>query len=48
MPLPDFYKNMKGGGKRSTFVIDREGRIQYAEVLENAAEEPNYWQLQIA
>ncbi len=32
----------KGVAKRSAFVIDKEGKIQYAEVLENAGEEPNY------
>ena len=37
-----FSMDMKGVSKRSAFVIDREGRIQYAEVLENAGEEPDY------
>lgn len=32
----------KGVAKRSAFVIDKNGIIQYAEVLENAGEEPNY------
>ncbi len=27
---------------RSVFVIDREGRIRYAEILENVGHEPNY------
>ncbi len=31
-----------GVAKRSAFVIDKDGVIQYAEVLENAGEEPNY------
>ena len=37
-----FSMDMKGVSKRSAFVIDQEGRIQYAEVLENAREEPDY------
>ena len=37
-----FSLDMKGVSKRSAFVIDREGRVQYAEVLENAGKEPNY------
>src|ERR1019366_2828677 len=37
-----FVMEMKGVSKRSAFVIDREGKIQYAEVLENAGKEPNY------
>lgn len=34
--------HMKGVSKRSAFVIDREGIIQYAEVLENASELPDF------
>ncbi|MCS7052300.1 MAG: peroxiredoxin [Ignavibacterium sp.] len=34
--------DFKGVSKRSAFVIDKNGVIQYAEVLENAGEEPNY------
>ena len=37
-----FSLEMRGVSKRSAFVIDRENRIQYAEVLENAGEEPDY------
>lgn len=33
---------MKGVSKRAAFVIDKEGRVRYAEVLENAGEEPSY------
>jgi glutaredoxin-dependent peroxiredoxin len=33
---------MKGVSKRSAFVIDREGVIQYAEVLESAGDLPNF------
>jgi len=38
----EFAFGMKGVSKRSAFVIDKEGIIRYAEVLENAGEEPNY------
>jgi glutaredoxin-dependent peroxiredoxin len=37
-----FSFNMKGVSKRSAFVIDKEGIIQYAEVLENASEVPDF------
>lgn len=37
-----FSLDMKGVSKRSAFVIDREGMVRYAEVLENAREEPDY------
>ncbi|RYY71361.1 MAG: redoxin domain-containing protein [Chitinophagaceae bacterium] len=33
---------MKGVSKRAAFVIDKSGIVQYAEVLENAWEEPNF------
>lgn len=38
----DFVFGMKGVSKRSAFVIDKEGVIQYAEVLDNAGEMPNF------
>ena len=34
--------DMKGVSKRSAFVIDREGIIRYAEVLENAGDVPDF------
>jgi glutaredoxin-dependent peroxiredoxin len=37
-----FGLNMKGVSKRSAFVIDRDGIVQYAEVLENAGEQPDF------
>lgn len=37
-----FSLDMKGVSKRSAFVIDQEGIIQYAEVLEHASQEPDY------
>ncbi len=33
---------MKGVGKRSAYVIDKQGVIQYKEVLENAGEVPDF------
>ena len=38
----DFVLDMKGVSKRSAFVIDKEGIIQYAEVLESAGDLPNF------
>ncbi len=37
-----FVLDMKGVSKRSAFVIDKEGMIQYAEVLESAGDLPNF------
>ncbi len=37
-----FGYNMKGVSKRSAFVIDKEGIVRYAEVLENAGQLPNF------
>lgn len=33
---------MKGVSKRSAFIIDKQGIIQYAEILDNAGEVPNF------
>lgn len=33
---------MRGVSKRSAFVIDKDGIVQYAEVLENAGEQPAF------
>ncbi len=38
----DFVLDMKGVSKRSAFVIDKEGTIKYAEILENAGDIPNF------
>jgi len=40
--------DFKGVAKRSAFVIDAEGKIKYAEVLENAGDEPSYEGIQKA
>ena len=37
-----FSNDMKGVSKRASFVIDKEGVVRYAEVLENASELPNF------
>jgi peroxiredoxin len=37
-----FSLEMRGVSKRSAFVIDKEGTVQYAEVLENAGEVPDF------
>ncbi|MEM1122275.1 MAG: redoxin domain-containing protein [Bacteroidota bacterium] len=38
----DFVLDMKGVSKRSAFVIDKAGVVQYAEVLESAGDLPNF------
>ncbi|GLR16768.1 hypothetical protein GCM10007940_13830 [Portibacter lacus] len=38
----EFVLGMKGVAKRSAFVIDKEGIVKYAEVLDNAGEQPNF------
>jgi len=38
----DWILDMKGVSKRSAFLIDKEGIIQYAEVLESAGDLPNF------
>lgn len=37
-----FSYGMKGVSKRAAFVIDGDGIVQYAEVLENAGLQPNF------
>ena len=41
-----FGMGMKGVSKRAAFVVDKEGRIRYAEVLENAGEQPDFAAIQ--
>jgi glutaredoxin-dependent peroxiredoxin len=38
----EFVLGLKGVAKRSAFVIDKEGVLQYAEVLESAGSLPNF------
>jgi peroxiredoxin len=42
-----FSYGMKGVSKRSAFLIDAEGIIQYAEVLENASLQPDFRSIQV-
>jgi peroxiredoxin len=44
----EFSYGMKGVSKRASFVIDRQGTIQYAEVLANASDLPNFEAIQSA
>jgi peroxiredoxin len=37
-----FVFDMTGVSKRSAFVVDKDGKIQYAEVLESAGDLPNF------
>lgn len=41
-----FGYNMKGVSKRSAFIIDKDGIVRYAEVLENAGELPDFKAIQ--
>jgi len=38
----EFVLGMRGVSKRSAFVIDKEGVVKYAEVLESAGDLPNF------
>ena len=38
----DFVLEMKGVAKRAAFVIDGNGIVQYAEVLDSAGDLPNF------
>jgi len=42
----NFVLDMKGVSKRSAFVIDAQGAVQYAEVLESAGDLPNFEAIQ--
>lgn len=42
----DFVLGMKNVAKRSAFVIDEEGKIAYAEVLDDAGQLPNFEAIQ--
>lgn len=42
----NFVLGLKGVSKRSAFVIDAEGTIKYAEVLESAGDLPNFEAIQ--
>ena len=38
----EFVLDMKGVARRAAFVVDRDGVVQYAEVLESAGDLPNF------
>jgi peroxiredoxin len=38
----EWFNDMNGVSKRSAFIIDKEGIVRYAEVLENAGDLPNF------
>ncbi|MFN5422915.1 MAG: redoxin domain-containing protein [bacterium] len=38
----DFVFDMKGVSRRAAFVVDKQGIVQYAEVLESAGDLPNF------
>lgn len=44
--LNNDYFGMKGVAKRSSFVIDREGFIQYKEILEDSSNLPDFRSIQ--
>lgn len=44
----NFVLGLQGVSKRSAFVIDRDGVVQYAEVLESAGDQPNFTAIQAA
>ena len=44
----NFVLGMKGVSKRSAFVVDAAGTIQYVEVLESAGDIPNFTAVQAA
>lgn len=41
-----FGLDMRGVSKRSAFIIDKQGVVRYAEVLENSSETPNFDKIQ--
>jgi peroxiredoxin len=44
----DWILEMKGVSKRSAFLIDGQGVIRYAEILENPGEQPDFKAIQAA
>ena len=44
--LYEDFMGMKGVAKRSAFVIDKEGTVQYSEVLEQASDLPDFDSIQ--
>lgn len=44
--LYDVFFDMKGVSKRAAYLVDEDGIIQYAEVLENAGDQPDFKAIQ--
>ncbi len=44
----DFVFDMKGVSRRAAFVVDKQGVVQYAEVLESAGDLPNFESIKAA
>jgi len=44
--LYEDYFGMKGVSKRSVFIIDHSGEVQYAEVLEDSGKQPDFKAIQ--
>ena len=42
-----FGFGMKGVSKRAAFLLDKDGVVRYAEVLENAGLQPNFVEIQV-
>ncbi len=42
-----FGHNMRGVSKRAAFLIDKNGKVKYAEVLENAGQVPDFESIQL-
>jgi len=42
-----FSYGMRGVSKRSAFIVDQDGIVRYAEVLENAGEQPDFEMIQV-
>jgi peroxiredoxin len=44
----EFVMGMRGVAKRSAFVVDKDGIVRYAEVLEDAGKQPDYGKIKAA
>lgn len=45
---PEFVMELRGVSKRAAFVLDGEGVVRHAEVLENAGEQPDFVKIEAA
>ena len=44
--MEDFVFNMHGVSKRAAFIIDKEGILQYVEILDKVSDQPDYTGIQ--